>query len=67
MVDQDTSKTVHVFGPHKDLAIPQPTCLIYGEHNAGVSLGDGCFLGEAASRDGRIQGAKNIFARGDYR
>lgn len=50
-----------------DLAISQPVCLIYGEHNTDVSLGNGYFLGEAASRDSRIQGAKNIFVRGEYR
>lgn len=32
-----------------------------------VSTGNGYFPGEAASGDSRIQGAKNIFVRGDYR
>lgn len=49
------------------LAIPHPACLIYREHNVDVSTGNGYFPGEAASRDSRIQEAKNIFVRGDYR
>lgn len=49
------------------LAIHDQACLIYREHTVDVSTGDGYFPGEAASGDSRIQEAKNIFVRGDYR
>lgn len=49
------------------LAIQNQACLIYREHTADVSAGDGYFSGEAASGDSRIQEAKNIFVGGDYR
>ena len=47
------------------LAIRNQACLIYREHTVDVGTGNGYFPGEAASGDGRIQEAKNIFVRGD--
>lgn len=71
IVDQQAlTKTVHVFGcmdPLRALTIQHQACLIYKEHTVDVSTGNGYFPGEAASGDSRIQGAKNIFVRGDYR
>lgn len=49
------------------LAIQDQARLIYREHTADVSPGNGYFPGEAASGDSRIQEAENIFVRGDYR
>lgn len=49
------------------LAIQDRACLIYREHTVDVSTGNGYFPRGAASGDGRIQEAKNIFVRGDYR
>lgn len=49
------------------LAIQDQACLIYREHNVDVSTGNAYFPGEAASGDGGIQEAKNIFVSSDYR
>lgn len=49
------------------LAIHDRPRLIYRERPVDVSLGNGYFPWEPASGDNRMQEAKNIFVRGDYR